>query len=84
MSMHHVQVWSPQRPEGGIRVLELGLQTVVNCHMSAGNKSGPLEEQLLLLTTEPSPVSTVHVLKHNGDKCPAWYTMLLSRAMVQY
>lgn len=54
MSMHHVLGWSPQRQEGGIRVLELGFQTVVNCHMSAGNKSGPLEEQLLLLTTEPS------------------------------
>jgi hypothetical protein len=34
-----------------VRILEL--QAVINCHMDAGNSS-PLEEQLVLLTTEPS------------------------------
>ena len=35
--------------------LELEVQMVVSCHMGAGNQTQVLEEQQVLLTTEPSP-----------------------------
>jgi hypothetical protein len=46
---------SHQRSEELLDPLKLGLQTDVCCHLGAGNANpGPVQEQLVLLTAEPS------------------------------
>jgi hypothetical protein len=45
----------PESSEEGVRSLELELQTVVSCMSSLGMNLGPLPEQQVPLTTEPSP-----------------------------
>jgi hypothetical protein len=49
----HAHAWCLRRPEEGVDPPELELWMFVSRHVSAGN-SGPLEEQLVLLNTEPS------------------------------
>lgn len=52
MSVHHMcarSLWRPEDP------LEVELRTVVSCYVGAGVWApGPVEEQPVILTTEPS------------------------------
>lgn len=54
MSMYHIYAWCSLNPEEGTRNLELKLNIVVNHHMGPGNWTGPLQEQPVHLTMEPS------------------------------
>ena len=47
----HIHAWCQKRPE---RVFEPGVIESVSCHVSWELNLGPLEEQCVLLTTEPS------------------------------
>lgn len=56
--VYYVHAGCPRRPEEGIRSVEWKAQTVVICHMSAGNGTevgDPQEEQPGLPTTVPPP-----------------------------
>lgn len=58
MSAHHLCVWCPQEPEEGIQ--SLGAGTTDGCkppRECRESNLSPLEEQPLLLTTEPFPQS---------------------------
>jgi hypothetical protein len=39
LHVYQVYAWCPQRPEEGIRSLELEFQTVISCHVRAGNQT---------------------------------------------
>jgi hypothetical protein len=52
MSVHHVCTWYPQRPDEGVRALELWLQFPVM--WIPGPEPRSLKKQSVLLTAEPS------------------------------
>ena len=51
---HHVCVWYPGGQKKILESLELELQRAVSLHVILGIEPSPVEEQQVLLTTEPS------------------------------
>lgn len=54
MSVHHMYIQYPQRPEKGIRSPGIGVREDSECHVGVGSCPDPLEEPPLLLTPGPS------------------------------
>ena len=66
MCAFHIHAYYPKKPEGGVR--SLGAEVTDGCEVMGGCwelSLGPLEEQSLLLTTEPS----LQAGKQLGEKC---------------